>query len=144
LTFIVLDVVSGPEPQGYPSKRPAASGLPGMFDITQPYDVTISVNVYANNAHLATTSKIAMMIRSEPYTSRMAAKGFGCIDKGVILDNSDFDETRFNLRAHIDLIFTYISLESDINIGEINHVRANGTLGDIDVPIDVHKNRGIL
>jgi len=56
-----------------------------------------------------------------------------------VRDLSELDETRFNLRSHIDLIFSYILIESGVNLGEIEKFEATGTLGTKAVEIKVHK-----
>ena len=70
--------------------------------------------------------------------------GLGFWESANPTDLSELDQTRYNLRSHIDIIFSYISVENNINVGEIERFQATGILGDINVSIDVDKNGGIL
>ncbi len=66
--------------------------------------------------------------------------GLGFMDDTSPQDLSEFDETRYNLRSHIDLLFSYIETENNVNEGQIDTFEATGTLGDIPVEIKVNKN----
>ena len=142
--FVVLSFLSGPAMDGYPEYTPAESGEVGMFDTSSRFLFTISTNVYTNEAHLLKIMKIASALKTYPYLNRMRKVGLNLLNTGGEGDFSKFDETRFNLRSHIDLYFSYISVEKDINLGSIEYFEASGKLGNIDSEVKVHKNAGIL
>ncbi len=136
--FVALQIIAGPEPTQGLSYSPVA-GKKGAFDLSMAYQFTLSVNIYTNNAHLLKAAKLPMLLRSEAYKNKLKAVGLGLWDASNVTDLSVFDETRYNLRSHVDLIFSYISVESNVVIGEIEEFEATGTIGDHTIDIDVHK-----
>lgn len=137
--FITLKIIAGPTPiSGVEST--ASGNNPGNFNLSAGFNFTVSVNLYTNNAHLFKIAKISMLMRSEKYQIKMKAVGLGFMDDTDPQDLSEFDETRFNLRSHIDLLFSYIETENNVNEGQIDSFEATGDLGDNAVEIKVNKN----
>lgn len=135
--FVVLDIVSGPTPITG-SDYSEAEGV-GEFNLAMQYNFTLSINLYTNNAHLYKISRIPLLIREESIKQRLKSVGLGFLIESDPQDLSIFDETRYNLRSHIDLIFSYIEVENNINLGEIETYEATGMLGDQNVDIYVNK-----
>lgn len=138
--FISLSIISGPTPLSGIEYTPVP-GQTGIFRLSRNHEFTLSVNLYTNNAHLYKIAKIPMLIRSESYRNRLRAVGLGLMRESNTTDLSEFDETRFNLRSHIDLIFSYIEIEENVNVGEIESYHATGTLGDNNIVVDVNKSQ---
>jgi len=141
--FAVLSFVSGPTGRGG-IEYIASEETAGLFDVAMAFNFTISVNIYTNNAHLLKALKLSQLLRIESYRKRLKAVGLSFLGEGAVSDFSEFDETRYNLRSHIDLFFSYISIEKDVNIGSIEFFEANGSLGDNASRVRVHKTKGIL
>jgi len=141
--FAVLGFVSGPNGSGGVEYTPSKTTT-GLFDMSMRFLFTISVNVYTNNAHLLKVIKLAKFLREESYRKRLKKVGLSLLNTSEGSDFSEFDETRHNLRSHIDIFFSYISVEKDVNIGSIEHFEAKGTLGGNASKVGVHKHKGIL
>jgi len=142
--FITLSFLSGLTPTSELEYTPSTLGGVGLFDMSMAYRFTISVNLYTNNAHMFKVAKIQAHMRSEKNTIVLKTAGLGYMGSSTISDFSEFEETRYNLRAHIDLSFSYIFSEKGINLGEIEQVSATGTLGNNNVSVNINKNKGIL
>ena len=135
--FVVLSIPSGPTPVTG-SDYTKGDGA-GDFNISMQYRFTLSINLYTNNAHLYKISRLPLLIREESVKQRLKSVGLGFMIESDPQDLSIFDETRYNLRSHIDLIFSYIEVENNINLGEIETYEATGMLGDQNVDIYVNK-----
>lgn len=136
--FVILNISSGPTPVTGADYCKSPTGV-GEFAISMQYRFTLSINLYTNNAHLFKISRIPLLIREESIKNRLKSVGLGFMIESDPQDLSIFDETRYNLRSHIDLIFSYIETENNINLGEIETYEATGLLGDQNVDIYVNK-----
>lgn len=141
--FIFLDIASGPNEISSGFEYTPVPGEVGLFNVSKAYTFTLSVNFYTNNAHLFKIARISTLLRVEEFKNRLKNVGVGLLDTSDVSDLSEFDETRYNLRSHMDIVFSYIAVESNVAVGEIERFKATGTLGNNNVTIDVQKPEDI-
>lgn len=109
----------------------------GKFNLKGDRRITCSINVFGLNAH-----DILALARDSLDDPRVVdslfAKGLSIWDEGDPTDITLKLETHWETRAQMDTVFGLAS-EYEVDIGIIEHVEIEGTVGDIitDVVVDV-------
>jgi len=90
--------------------------------------ITLSCNIYANNAYLALMETLINSLELETYRAGLRIAGFAIWGNSDPVDVSQLLDTKFEPRVSTDFFFSY-NKEVDDEIGEIRKVTFGSDLG---------------
>lgn len=138
LPYVALDI-SGPRSITLKDTRKTANL--DEYELSIVKEITLSITYIGNDDYLEKMSQLADSLEDEVVTQQLRDDaGLGKMDVMPIVDVSSLITTKFELRAQMDVIFSYISTRLSTP-GEIHSLEAQGTYnGDPGEIIEVDIN----
>ncbi len=127
LLYATLNISAGPREIGKPDERYKTIDI---VNYTFRKVMTLTVNVYADNAHLAYMEKLTNSLALPTVQYALRAAGLAIWGHTDPLDISRLLDTKHEPRATVDVFLAY-AIEADDTPGEIRKVSTAGTIGGV-------------
>ena len=99
--------------------------------------ITLTVQIFAENSHLAYADALVNSLSKPTVQDFLRSAGFAIRGNSNIMDISRLIDTKFEMRAAIDIFLAYETDITDTTV-EIQRVTASGTVGDVVINSDVN------
>ncbi|MEW5803914.1 MAG: hypothetical protein AB1847_17605, partial [bacterium] len=103
--------------------------------------MTLTVNIYADNAYLAYMEKLINSINLPSVQDKLYAAGMAVWDHSDPVDISTLLDTKYEYRVSIDIFIAY-AVDADDTPGEIQRVSIDGAVNDTGGDLTFHQTIG--